>query len=237
VLAAVLLIRIHVRATWVYVALGVMLWLALHEASVSPALAGVVIGFLTPATPFQRPAAVSAEARRVADRTVDDPVPPDADAPEWLWLADLSRDAVPPLARAERAVLPIATWIALPLFALANAGVEIPAHLGDALREPVVTGMLVARVIGKPFGIALGVALALRLGVARRSPSLSWPVVFAVGSAASIPFAVSLFVVGTAAEGQRPAEIGAFAVVVSAFVAAVVGLVAVRRTLGHRRRA
>jgi NhaA family Na+:H+ antiporter len=173
----------------------------------------------------------------VADRTVDDPDPPDADAPEWLWLADLSRDAVPPLARAERAVFPVATWVALPLFALANAGVEVPfGHLGEALRAPAVVGLVVARVIGKPLGVALGVALALAVRVARRPDALTWRAVLAVGSAASIPFAVSLFVVHAAADAQTPAALGSFAVLVAALASAVVGIVAVRRGVGRARR-
>ena len=65
--------RIHVRATVVYVVLGVGMWLAVREAGVSPTLAGVALGFLTPALPFQRPRAVSDEAHRVADATLRSP--------------------------------------------------------------------------------------------------------------------------------------------------------------------
>jgi NhaA family Na+:H+ antiporter len=138
-----------VRAAWVYVGLGLALWVALHEAAVSPTLAGVAAGFLTPARSFQRPAAVSAEAKRIADLTVDEPEPPDVDAPEWLQLAALSREAVPVLARAERAILPWATWFVLPAFALANAGVWLRGGaLGDALTHPIAIGLLLARLIG-----------------------------------------------------------------------------------------
>jgi NhaA family Na+:H+ antiporter len=100
--AAVLLVfvvvgmqRAHVRAFLPYVAVGALLWLATYEAGVHPTIAGVVLGLLTPAVPFQRPAAVSEEARRVADETVDEPDPPDADAPAWLELAWLSKEDVP----------------------------------------------------------------------------------------------------------------------------------------------
>ena len=68
--------RIHVRAGPVYVALGLGMWLAMHASGVEPALAGVVVGLLTPVFPFQRPGRVSEEAVRIAGETVDEPDPP-----------------------------------------------------------------------------------------------------------------------------------------------------------------
>jgi NhaA family Na+:H+ antiporter len=98
--------RIGVRATAVYVVLGIAVWVATFESGIHPSIAGVALGLLTPAVPFQRPRAVSEEAHRVADETVDDPVPPDADAHHWLRLAWLSREAVSPLARLESTLHP-----------------------------------------------------------------------------------------------------------------------------------
>jgi NhaA family Na+:H+ antiporter len=96
VVLMVVLQRFDVRATLVYVGLGFGVWLALSESGVHPTIAGVVLGLITPAEPFQRPRAVSGEAHRVADATMDSPPTPDADAPEWLWLASLAREAVSP---------------------------------------------------------------------------------------------------------------------------------------------
>jgi len=92
-LAALLFVfpRIHVRATPVYVALGIALWYATYQAGVHPALAGAAVGLLTPSEPFQRPRAVSEQAHRTADLTQDDPEQADADAPHWLRLSELSR--------------------------------------------------------------------------------------------------------------------------------------------------
>ena len=142
----VVLPRIHVRATLVYVALGVLLWYAMYRAGLHPALAGVVVGLLTPSVPFQRPHAVSAEAHRTADLTEDDPEPPDADAHEWLRLADLSRDAVSPLTarRAPPAAVDAASWCC-PLFALANMGVELSAASIAAAAGSVVVWAILGR--------------------------------------------------------------------------------------------
>ena len=119
--------KMHIRATPVYVLLGIALWYAMYRSGVHPALAGVVVGLLTPSEPFQRPHAVSQEAHRTAERTQDDPRPPDADASEWLRLAELSREAVSPLTRIEHVLLPWTSFVVLPLFALANIGGPLSA--------------------------------------------------------------------------------------------------------------
>ena len=117
--------RAHVRHLLVYVVLGVLTWLFAYHAGVHPALVGAVLGLLAPALPFQRPADVSAAAHRIADETSDHPDPPDEDAASWLELARLSHEAVSPLARIEHELLPWVNLAALPLFALANAGVHL----------------------------------------------------------------------------------------------------------------
>jgi NhaA family Na+:H+ antiporter len=190
-----LLRRVHVRAAAAYLALGAGMWLALHGSGVSPTLAGVVVGFLTPATAFQRPAAVSREAHRVADETVDEPEPPDADAAQWLYLAELSREAVSPLARLESLLHPISSFVILPLFALSSAGVVIGA---GALTTPtgrsVALGIVVARLLGKTIGITGAVLLSVRLGLAKLPTGVSTRQVVGVAAAAGIPFTVSIFV-------------------------------------------
>lgn len=187
--------RIHVRASPVYIALGVGMWVALHASGVHPALSGVVVGLLTPAVPFQRPRHVSEEAVRVADETVDEPEPPDADAHWWLRLARLSREAVSPLARVEHLLLPLTSFVVLPVFALANAGVALSAEdVSDALTSPVALGVSVGRVAGKILGIGLATWLAVRLGLGRLPVGAGPAHIVGLGAAAGIAFTVSLFV-------------------------------------------
>jgi Na+:H+ antiporter, NhaA family len=133
--------RLQVRWTAVYVLLGVGVWLATFRSGLHATIAGVALGLATRAVPFQRPRAVSLEAHRVADHTVDDPEPPDADAHHWLHLAALTREAVSPLARLEHLLHPWTSWVVIPVFALANAGVSISgASLADAITSGVTLG-------------------------------------------------------------------------------------------------
>ncbi len=218
----VVLQRARVRASAVYVLLGIAVWVATSGSGVHPTIAGVALGLLTPAVPFQRPATVSREAHRVADETVDEPSPPDADAPYWLYLADLSREAVSPLARAEAFLHPWVSFVVVPLFALANAGVDLSAGaLSDAARSPVALGVLLGLVLGKPLGITLATWVTVRTRLGRLPTGAGWRDVFGVGTVAGIGFTVSLLVTELAFEGSpllEPAKAGILAASVSAGV-------------------
>ncbi|MGH2556907.1 MAG: Na+/H+ antiporter NhaA [Actinomycetota bacterium] len=148
--------RLQIRWTVVYVVLGVAVWLATFQSGVHATIAGVALGLVTPAVPFQRPRAVSEEARRVADDTVDDPFPPDADAHHWLHLSSLSREAVSPLARAQHLLHPWTSYLVIPVFALANAGVGLSGSaLNRAITGRVTLGVVAGLVAGKILGIGL----------------------------------------------------------------------------------
>ena len=160
-------------------------WLATFQSGVHATIAGVALGLATPAVPFQRPTAVSREAHRIADDTVDDPVPPDADAHQWLHLAGLTHEAVSPLATLEHPLHPWTSYVIVPLFALANAGVSISGStLREALTGGVTLGVVVGLVVGKTVGVTVFTRVATRTGSpafpmacagASRSGSPPWP--------------------------------------------------------------
>ena len=214
-----LLQRWHVRSVIPYVVL------ATYEAGVHPTIEGVVLGLLTPAVPFQRPAAVSAAAKRTADETVDDPEPPDADAPAWLALAWYSKEAVPPLARVEHTLLPWSSWLIVPLFALANAGVVLSIHtLSAAVTGGVGLGILLGLVLGKPLGIVLASLGAVRSRVSPLPAGVGWDAIVGMGTMAGIGFTVALFIAELAFVGEpgRLAQ-AKVAILLASAVAGVLG--------------
>jgi NhaA family Na+:H+ antiporter len=219
----------QVRATPAYVALGVGIWIAVFESGVHPAIAGVVLGLLTPAVPFQRPAAVSQEAHRIADETVDDPSPLDADAPHWLRLATLSREAVSPLARVEAALHPWTSSLVVPLFALANAGIVLSGEVfADAAKSSITLGIVLGLVLGKVAGIMLASALSVRTGIGRLPGGATWRHLAGVGAVAGIGFTVSLFITELAFDAGAlagQAKVGVFA---ASVIAGLLGVVVLR---------
>jgi NhaA family Na+:H+ antiporter len=201
VVTMVLLQRIHVRAVNAYALVGVVLWYATYRAGIHPTIAGVILGLLTPSEPFQRPAAVSAEARRTAEETVDDPEPPDADAPAWLRLAWLSKEAVSPIARVEHVLLPWSSFVIVPIFALANAGMVLSFDvISDAVSAPVAIGIFVGLVVGKPLGVASAASVRTRL--ASRPDDVGWADLIGMGATAGIGFTVALFIAELAFETE-----------------------------------
>ena len=234
--AVVALRRIHVRAAGAYLVLGLGMWIALHGSGISPTLAGVALGFLTPATAFQRPKAVSLEAHRVADQTVDEPDPPDADAAHWLHLARLSREAVSPLTRMEALLHPWTSFVVLPLFALANAGVSLSvSSLSDAAGSTVAVGIVVARLLGKAAGISAAALLSVRYLNARLPAGVGTRHVIGAAAAAGIPFTVSIFIAELALPA-RLVEVATIGVLAAAILAGAVALL-VLRTGGSPHRA
>lgn len=230
VLAIVVAERVHVRASIVYMGLGVILWLGLETGGVHPALAGAVMGFLTPVSPFQRPAAVSAEAKSTADATSDDPATLDEDLPRWLHLAALSREAVAPLARIEHALLPLTSYVVLPLFVLANAGVVLTGSaLTLALGEPLVPALVLTRLGGKVIGIVGVSYLVVRSGFAALPDGVGWWHLVGGAAATAIAFTVSLFVVDIAFPGA-PQLVAAskIAIIASGIVSGSVAVVILR---------
>jgi NhaA family Na+:H+ antiporter len=186
--------RAHVRHLLVYLVLGALTWLFAYHAGVHPALVGAVLGLLAPAVPFQRPADVSAAAHRIADETSDHPDPPDEDAASWLELARLSHEAVSPLARIEHELLPLVNLAALPLFALANAGVRLSGGWWSPTTARLVVGLIVARLAGKVAGIVGSCWLVARLRLGRIPGRGGLRAPAAAAAAAGAPFTVSLFV-------------------------------------------
>lgn len=217
--------RGHVRSIVPYAVVGAAMWLATSEAGVHPTIAGVVLGLLTPSLAFQRPAAVSEEAHRIADLTVDEPEPADADAPAWLRLAGLSREAVSPLARVEHALLPWSSWVIVPVFALANGGVELGGGaVRGALSSAVVLGIVLGLVIGKPLGIWLATFATVRLRVAPMPAGVGWGDTLGLGATAGIGFTVALFIAELAFP-QDPALLAEakVGILVASLVAGVAG--------------
>ena len=223
--------RVHVRHSVVYVVLGIGVWLATFRSGVHATIAGVALGLATPAAPFQRPRAVSLEAHRIADQTVDDPVPPDADAHHWLYLAGLTREAVSPLARVEQVLHPWTSYLVVPVFALANAGVPIGrSSLRNAAASSVTLGLVIGLLVGKTLGVTVFTWAATRTRLTSLPAGVRWSHLVGVAILAGIGFTVSLFITSLAfatPATQNAAKVGILA---ASLVAGLLGALLLARS-------
>jgi Na+:H+ antiporter, NhaA family len=220
-----ILVRVSgVRPIPAYVALGVFVWFALHHAGVHATLAGVVMGLIAPTTPLVTPSKVQ-EAELV-----------DLSDPEALRSTiTRARHSVSVVERLEHALVPWTTFVILPLFALANAGIRIDAELLDGIgSSTVVLGIILGLVIGKPLGITLAAWLAVKAGVAQLPQGVRWAQIVSVSMVAGIGFTVAIFVADLAFEDPLLLGQAKLAILLASVVAAVIGLTAVR-SIGRRQ--
>ncbi len=218
-LAVMVVLRVlRVWSLWVYAVLGLLVWFAMLESGVHATLAGVAVGLITPATALLREDVARGYAQEaLADRHLD--------SDELSRLRFLLGESVPVVERLQTALHPLSSYVVLPVFALANAGVPLgDGALGDALTSSVGLGIGLGLVVGKPLGILVACAFAVRLGVARLPEATTWVMVAGLGSVAGIGFTVSIFIAGLSFPGSdaltAEAKVG---ILVASLVAAVVG--------------
>lgn len=217
-LAAMVVARLlRVWTIVVYAILGIGVWFALLESGVHATLAGVAIGLLAPATPLLREEIARGHAREALRDNVLDP-------DELARLRFLLKESVSVVERLISTLHPVSAYVVLPVFALANAGVELGA-LGKVFTEPVGIGIILGLVVGKPVGIFVSSYLAVRLGLARMPADTTWPMVLGLGAVAGIGFTVSIFIAGLSFPGaDLLTEEAKIAILLASLLAAVVGV-------------
>ena len=213
-LAAVYVARtIGLRQAVLYAGLGLAAWIAFFKSGVDPVVSGMVIGLLTPAYPAARSDLEQATARVRRFREQ----PP----AELARAASISlSESISPNGRMQEIFHPWASYVIVPLFALANAGLVISAEfLAHAFASPITIGILLGYVVGKPIGTTGGAWLVTTISRGRIRPPAGWASVTGAGTIAGIGVTVSLLVSSLAFRGEQLAEAKA-GVLAAAIVAA-----------------
>ena len=221
VLVTIALRLIGVRWDPVFVAAGVVCWLATYESGIHATIAGVVFGLLAPA----RPIAPAELARAWSQDLSDEPT-----AEELRTLALIAKESVSPAERIEHLLHPLTSFVIVPVFALANAGVELRSGAFDAPGATAVgVGVAVGLVVGKLVGVLAASWLAVRVGAASLPAEATWPAMAGIGLVAGIGFTVSLFIAELAFDDPALADAAKLAILAASVVAAVLGAILVRR--------
>jgi Na+/H+ antiporter NhaA len=226
--------RLGVRFGSVYALLGVAAWLAVSESGVDPVVVGLVMGLLTYAYAPSR-----AELQRASDlfRLFREQPTPQFARSARAGLAS----ALSPNERLQYLYHPWASYVVVPLFALANVGIVIDGGLlARAVTSPVTLGVVVAYVVGKPVGIIATSYLVARFGRNRFRPPVGWAAVTGVGTVSGIGFTVALLIATHALSGPalNEAKLGILvATVGSSVVTWLVFRLATRLSPARRARA
>jgi Na+/H+ antiporter NhaA len=230
--AVLVLIRLHVRHGAVYLLMGTAIWVALQMSGVDPVVVGLAMGLLTYASPASRE-----DLERATSRFRDFREQP---TPELARFARASlRQAVSPNERLQDAFHTWTSYLIVPLFALANAGIAVNGDfLSQAFRSPITLGILGGYVLGKPLGILAGSWLVSRATAGRLRPPVGWVAVAGGGTIAGMGFTVSLLIATLAFSGRdlEEAKLGILTAAVGAAALTAV-LFRVTAALSPRRRA
>ena len=210
--------RLHVWYLPVYLVAGVAFWLAVLESGVHATIAGVILGFMTPAKPLQS----EAEARRWAQWLQDK---------REVSLTDVRRagfhirESQPVSQRIEELLHPITSYIIIPVFALSAAGVVLSGDvISDAVSSRVTLGVVLGLVVGKTVGISLFSWIAARVGLVSIPTSMTGIHMVGLAMVAGIGFTVSLFISGLAFDSPLVGDEAKIGILFGSLVAAVAGL-------------
>ncbi len=231
-----LLLKLGISRPILYFVLGVAVWVAILRSGIHATIAGVVLGFMVPSTAtlslsdFEELGTGMVKAYRAA-RAAGDYEKAKNLLGSFEQLVQNTESA------SERLTRQLNDWVSflvLPLFALANAGVTFSGDAwGELLTSHITWGVLAGLVLGKPLGILTFSWLAVRWRIAQLSRHISWQQIGAVGTLAGIGFTVSIFISSLAFKDPAHLIDAKTAVLGASVVAGALGFVALRRALRH----
>jgi Na+/H+ antiporter NhaA len=198
--------------TPVSIGVGVAIWVAMFRSGIDPVISGLAIGLGTSAYPPSREDLERATALARSFR--EQPTPELARSAQQSF-----QSAISPNERLQYELHPWTSYVIVPLFALANAGIHLTGSLlSGAVSSPITWGILIGYVIGKPIGVFTGSWIASRPALHGPRSPISEPVLVAAGACAGIGFTVSLLVSSLAFKGValNEARLGTLASVVVA---------------------
>ncbi|MDT0618394.1 MAG: Na+/H+ antiporter NhaA [Salinisphaeraceae bacterium] len=212
-----------VRSFLPYWLAGAAIWLAMEKSGVHPTVAGVLLGLMTPlSVPRHRKGRSREAAARIPHLLRSQ------DTPNWRLkreLATAERGALAPLDILRYQLEPWVLYLIMPLFALANAGVELgAADLSADGNFRIFAGVALGLLVGKPLGILAFAWLAKQLVNASLPAGVSWPAMVGLGLLAGVGFTVALFLTSLAFPGQSAAVVARLGILAGSLAAAVIGL-------------
>ena len=233
VVAIILILRkLGVYNKYLYVIAGVFLWYFIFQSGVHATIAGVILAITVPSRPKIDEDTYITKFSGMLERfktTVKRDESPLANSEGVFIIHEMHKEVekVDPLMhRFESKLHPFSTFLIMPLFALANAGVAFSGMDFSEGVPSLTLGIFFGLVIGKPLGIFILSFLSTKLKIAELPSGTSWPQIFAMGMLAGIGFTMSIFINGLVFHDPIFADEGKMTILISSFTAAILGSVA-----------
>ncbi|MGK7310866.1 MAG: Na+/H+ antiporter NhaA [Candidatus Longimicrobiales bacterium M2_2A_002] len=223
-----------VRRPAVYTILGVVLWYFFLKSGVHATIAGVLLAITIPARTRINVPEFVASARSYLAQFEQDGLRPDPAHPltpkqesALEHLEEVAEEVQSPLLSIEHAIVPWVAYGIMPLFALANAGVALEPEVVQGVGSPVVLGIALGLLVGKPIGVGLFSWLAVKLGWAGFPAGVRGTHLVGVGFLAGIGFTMSLFIANLAF-ADMTLELSKVGVLLASTVAGIAGFLILR---------
>jgi len=222
-----------VRHPLIYALLGMALWLAFLNSGIHSTIAGVLLAITIPARTSLPTTDVVMHGRFLLNeleaKQVGSGLRPNTNEEQCLLesLEEVAESAQTPMQRLEHTLAPWSTFLIMPLFALANAGLDVSQ--GFTITHTAALGIIAGLCIGKPVGITLFSWLAVRSGLAELGAEVAWRQLFGAGCLAGIGFTMSLFIANLAFPTNELLEVSKAGILVASCLSACLGACLMKR--------
>ncbi len=219
-----------IRRLVVYAGLGIIIWLAFLQSGVHATIAGVLIAFTIPGRYRIDAPTFAQRAHELVhrfERGELEATPISINEHQQstvLELEALCEQVQAPLQKLEHELHNWVAFLILPIFALANANVQLSFGSLGGETLPVALGIILGLTIGKPLGIVGAAWLAVRSGITDLPEGVNWPIMLGAGMLGGIGFTMSLFIAALAFRGPENLEAAKLAILIASLLAAGAGL-------------
>ena len=218
------LFRLGVRSFMIHLVLGIVVWAAFVKSGVHPTIAGVLLGLSIPAKSIVGSETLANYTARIGNFLQGGPAIDSHQKFEiFNTLKRGARESLPLQERLYKTLNPWVNYLIMPVFALANAGVEI--KLGGGIEVSVLIAVAIALIVGKPIGIFIFSFLAVKIGISKRPSGYSWGTLLGGGMLAGIGFTMALFVSNLAFEPGLRQDSAKLGILLGSISAAFIGTI------------
>jgi NhaA family Na+:H+ antiporter len=234
-LALFLLNRLGIKKLWPYLILGIALWFFVHQSGIHAVIAGILLAMTIPvrskisSEQFMQICKCEIDIFNKKDKEREGILLNDEQVDSLEMLGSSYEAVQSPLARLEKAWHPISSFIVMPIFALANAGIHI-SGLSSPFITPVTLGIVLGLMLGKPIGITGATYLAHRLGWAKKPNAISWKHVFGAGILGGVGFTMSIFVTQLSFTDPALTSMAKLFILCSSLIMGIFGVLYLMRT-------
>lgn len=230
-----------VRKLTPYLALGAVMWVLFLKSGVHATIAGVLLAATIPARvringrEYVERCRAALDAFESGGGEADNVVVSEARNTLIQEVERASEDAQMPIERLEHALHPFVTFVIVPIFAFANAGVPLMEGLRGAMQSGLGYGIAFGLVLGKPVGILLASWIAVKAKKAELPAGVGWRHILGAGMLAGIGFTMSLFIAELGLPNAEMLTVAKSSILVASLVAGIVGYASLKG-VGRRRR-